>query len=322
MLNSPQFSGAGPAVNDTSAGLSIRVERAVSSALASAVSAGGPPRLSKALHYAVFPGGARLRPQLCVLTSMACGDAHPAIADSAAAALELVHCASLVHDDLPCFDDANTRRGKPSVHKAFGEATALLVGDALIVLAFDVLARVIVSAPREVSQLVGILARAAGAPGGIVAGQAWETEPMALLDEVHRAKTASLFEAAAMMGALTSNAPPEPWGLFGEALGRAYQAADDLADANAGGTGARELGKPRGRDAALGRPRAVRSEGVDGARRKLVSLMDAAVDLVPPSPHGDRLVRAWVEGFASRVGYVCPRASAPSWAPQEARERA
>ena len=100
----------------------------------------GPPLLAAAMRHAVFPGGARIRPQLCLAVARACGDAHPALADAAAAAIELLHCASLVHDDLPCFDDAATRRGQPSVHAAYGERLAVLAGDALIVLAFQTLA--------------------------------------------------------------------------------------------------------------------------------------------------------------------------------------
>ena len=102
---------------------------------------GCPPRLADALRYAVFPGGARIRPRLCLAVAPACGDDDPAASDAAAAAIELLHCASLVHDDLPCFDDADLRRGRPSVHRAFGEPLAVLAGDALIVLAFETLAR-------------------------------------------------------------------------------------------------------------------------------------------------------------------------------------
>ena len=100
------------------------------------------------LRYAVFPGGARIRPRLCLAVAQACGEDQPAVTDAAAAAIELLHCASLVHDDLPCFDDAPLRRGKPSVHRAFGERLAVLAGDALIVLAFETLARAAVRRRR------------------------------------------------------------------------------------------------------------------------------------------------------------------------------
>ena len=112
-----------------------RIERALSVALAHADGDGGPPRLGRAMHHAVFPRGARVRPRLCLAVSAACGEDNPAAADAAAAAIELLHCASLVHDDLPCFDDADTRRGRPSVHRAFGEPLAVPGTDRTIVVA-------------------------------------------------------------------------------------------------------------------------------------------------------------------------------------------
>src|ERR1700754_4854587 len=137
--------------------------------------AAGPPGLANALRYAVFPGGARIRPRLCLGVALACGDDQPATANCAAAAIELLHCASLVHDDLPCFDDASLRRGKPSVHAAFGEPLAVLAGDALIVLAFQTMARADCS-PRRLTRLITTVGAAVGVPHGIVAGQAWECE--------------------------------------------------------------------------------------------------------------------------------------------------
>src|SRR3954470_14271010 len=150
-----------------------RIERTLSAAIGLAEGPGCPPRLAEAMRHAVFPKGARIRPRLCLAVASACGDDQPRLADSAAAAIELLHCASLVHDDLPCFDDASTRRGKPSVHRAFGEPLAVLAGDALIVLAFQTLARGAVQAPDRLASLVMIVGQAVGAPSGIVAGQAW-----------------------------------------------------------------------------------------------------------------------------------------------------
>ncbi|WP_284247035.1 polyprenyl synthetase family protein, partial [Methylobacterium haplocladii] len=114
-----------------------RIETALDAAVAHLEAPGAPPRLAEALRYAVFPGGHRIRPRLCLSVARACGDDDPAAADAAAAAIELLHCASLVHDDLPCFDDAPMRRQKASVHVAFGEPLAVLTGDALIVAAFE-----------------------------------------------------------------------------------------------------------------------------------------------------------------------------------------
>ena len=126
-----------------------RIERALTTALARTEHPGGPPLLAAALRHAVFPRGARVRPRLCLAVARACGEDDPAITDAAAAAIELLHCASLVHDDLPCFDDAATRRGRPSVHYAFGQPLAVLAGDALIVLAFQTLARGAVRSPAR-----------------------------------------------------------------------------------------------------------------------------------------------------------------------------
>ena len=146
---------------------SERIERTLERAIVLAQGAGAPPLLASAMHYAVFPGGHRIRPQLCLAVSLACGDKHPAAADAAAAAIELLHCASLVHDDLPCFDDADTRRGKPSVHARYGAPIAVLTGDALIVSAFGTLAREASASPKRLGALLSLIAAAVGAPGGI-----------------------------------------------------------------------------------------------------------------------------------------------------------
>ena len=127
--------------------LSERINIAVVEALATTRGELAPGRLCNALEYATLPGGARIRPTILLSVAMACGDDKPELSNAAAAALELIHCASLVHDDLPCFDDADIRRGKPSVHKAFSEPLAVLTGDSLIILAFETLARVSVQGP-------------------------------------------------------------------------------------------------------------------------------------------------------------------------------
>lgn len=274
-----------------------RVEGALEAAVARATAPGCPPRLAQALRDAVMPGGSRLRPQLCLLTAVACGDANPALAESAACALELLHCASLVHDDLPCFDDADTRRGRPSIHRAFGEPLAVLAGDALIVAAFEVLVRVAATMPVRASGLMAMLTTAAGTTRGLVAGQAWESEPANDIEAYHRAKTGSLFEAATMMGALAGGGDPRAWRRLGECLGCAYQAADDLRDLTAN---AQDLGKPTGRDAALGRPNLGQALGVDGARARLEQLVDQAIGAIPDG--GARsLMRGWVERLTLRL---------------------
>lgn len=254
-----------------------RLETALAKALAHAKD-GAPPRLARALGYAVFPAGARIRPRLCLAVAAACGDDKPALADGAACALELLHCASLVHDDLPCFDDADLRRGKPSLHRAFGQPIAVLVGDALIVHAFDTLARASRAAPERLGPLVSLFARAAGTPHGLVAGQAWESERSVSLERYHRAKTGSLFVAATMAGASAAGTDPMPWCALGERLGEAYQVADDLRDALAS---SEEVGKPTHRDEALDRPNAVRELGVEGAITRLRDRVAQAIAAVP-----------------------------------------
>ncbi len=258
-----------------------RIERTLSAAIARADGTGGPPRLAGAMRHAVFPRGARIRPRLCLAVAAACGDDDPDASDGAAAAIELLHCASLVHDDLPCFDDADTRRGRPSVHRAFGQPLAVLAGDALIVLAFQALAWGAVCSPHRLSALMLILGQAVGMPHGIAAGQAWECEPSADLGEYQRAKTGALFAAASMAGAAAAGAEPEPWRMLGERLGEAYQVADDIGDVL---SDAAELGKPVGQDHALGRPNAALTMGIAGAMRHLEALAAAAADSIPPCP--------------------------------------
>jgi geranylgeranyl diphosphate synthase type II len=254
-----------------------RIERALLSAI-EAGEAESPRLLAAAVRHALFPGGARLRPRLCLAVSAACGEPDPRLADAAAAAVELVHCASLVHDDLPCFDGADTRRGQPSVHRAFGESTAVLAGDLLIVRAFEHLARACEPCPQKLAAMVTVLARAAGAPSGIVAGQAWESEPESDATLYRRSKTGALFESAAALGAIAAGAPARAWAVVGARAGEAYQIADDILDVMGSPD---RLGKPVGRDAALGRPNAVVELGLAEARKLLDRLLCEAAAAVP-----------------------------------------
>ncbi|ABD08697.1 farnesyl-diphosphate synthase [Rhodopseudomonas palustris HaA2] len=272
-----------------------RIERALTEALSQADLAGCPPRLAAAMRSAVFPRGARVRPRLCHSVAAACGDDNPAT-EAAGAALELMHCASLVHDDLPCFDGADIRRGRPSVHKAFGEPLAVLTGDALIVLAFQTIARVN-CAPDRLLKLTQVIGSAVGVPLGIVAGQAWECESEINLAHYHRSKTGALFVAATAAGAASAGADPEPWRMVGEKIGEAYQVADDLRDAAADED---EIGKPVGQDVAHDRPSAVREMGIDGAVYHLKSLVRGAVEAMPPCSNGNEL-RSLIMSEATRL---------------------
>jgi len=258
-----------------------RIEQALDQAVALAQGPGAPPLLSSALRYAVFPAGHRIRPQLCLAVAGACGDADPESADAVAAAIELLHCASLVHDDLPCFDDSALRRGKASVHAEYGAPIAVLTGDALIVHAFTTLRPVAARDPARMAALLGIVAEAVGSPGGIVAGQAWECEVAVPLTDYQRAKTGALFVAATRAGAAAAGADAEPWRMLGDKLGEAYQVADDLRDVLCD---ADELGKPIGQDAVRLRPNAAAQLGVGGAKARLEELVRGAVDSIPNCP--------------------------------------
>lgn len=280
-------------------GLNTRIEAAIAEAVSVGQGRGQvtPPRLASALHYATAPGGARIRPTICMSVAMACGDDQPAIADAAASALELIHCASLVHDDLPCFDDADVRRGKPSVHRAYSEPLAVLTGDSLIVLAFEVLARQSHLAPDRVAQLILTLARRTGMPGGICAGQGWESETSVDLSAYHQAKTGALFIAATQMGAIAAGQDAEPWFELGDRIGEAFQVADDLRDALYDDV---TLGKPAGQDDLHGRPNAVTLLGVQGAIGRLKDILGGAIASIPSCP-GEAQLAEMVRMYAERL---------------------
>jgi len=274
-----------------------RIEHALAAAIATGEEPGCPPKLAGAIRHAVFPGGARIRPQLCLAVAQACGDDDPALSEAAASAIELLHCASLVHDDLPCFDDSPMRRGRASVHYAYGESLAVLAGDALIVLAFQTLAARAARSPMRLAPLMAIIASGVGMPAGIVAGQAWECEPRVSLTDYQRAKTGALFMAATMAGAVAAGAPGEPWRALGDCLGEAYQAADDIRDV-AGDP--RIMGKPVGRDAALLRPSAAIELGLEGAIAHFDRLVALAIEAVPEC-RGSEQLRGLVRQESERL---------------------
>jgi geranylgeranyl diphosphate synthase, type II len=282
--------------------LKTRIDAAVSSAIAAAQGGSAPPRLASALEYAVTPGGARIRPTICLSVAMACGDDRPMLSDAAATAIELIHCASLVHDDMPCFDNADTRRGKPAVHRAYGEPLALLTGDSLIVAAFEVLARAAVHDAGRAIALIRILGESTGMPGGICAGQGWESEEKIDLSAYHRAKTGALFTAATRMGAAAAGEEPDAWTELGARIGEAFQVADDLRDALYDEAA---LGKPAQQDAINGRPNAVAELGVRGAIRRLEDILSGAIASIPSCP-GEAALCEMVRKTAERLTPVIP----------------
>lgn len=273
-------------------------EQYLEEAMAEHATAQCPPLLAQALNYAVFPGGARVRPKICKAVALANNSSDVGLANAAASAIELLHCASLVHDDLPCFDDATQRRGKPSVHAKFGERIAVLTGDALIVAAFQTLATHAIHAVRteRVPLVTAIVARGVGAPHGICAGQAWECERSVDLSRYHRAKTGALFVAATCAGAASAGVDPGPWVNLGASIGEAYQVADDIKDAI---SDPETLGKPTGIDVKLDRPSAVRELGLDGAVTRLKQCLEAGLDSMPACA-GQDLLQKIVRAQASR----------------------
>jgi geranylgeranyl diphosphate synthase type II len=237
-----------------------------------------PAVLHKAMAYSVMAGGKRFRPILSMAAARACGrpDDHSL---AAGAAIELLHTYTLIHDDLPCMDDDALRRGKPTCHIVFGEANALLAGDALQTLAFEWLA----SLPAEASpaRLAAELARAAGSQG-VIGGQVEDllaegARPSAgRLRYIHNHKTAALIEAAARLGAIAAGAPEahvRKAGRYGLRLGLAFQIADDILNAT---STAEELGKPVGSDKTRGKMTYVAVHGLAASRRMAAGLVRQA----------------------------------------------
>jgi farnesyl diphosphate synthase len=252
-----------------------------------------PRRLLDAIRHASLGGGKRLRPFLAMETGALFGVARER-ALMAGAAIECVHCYSLVHDDLPAMDDDELRRGRPTVHKAFDEATAILAGDSLLTFAFDVLARPETHPDPAVRiALVSGLARAAGL-GGMAGGQMLDLAaegrfgaPEAPRDEagimsMQAMKTGALIRFSCLAGAILGDAPPparESLGRFGDALGQAFQIADDLLDVEGDPA---TLGKSTGKDAAHGKATLVDVLGRDGAHARLDSLVAEAENSLAP----------------------------------------
>ena len=253
----------------------------VEQALDTWVRADAPANLGLAMRYAVLGGGKRLRPLLALAASEAVGGA-PEAAMRAACALELIHAYSLVHDDMPCMDNDVLRRGKPTVHVQFGEAQALLAGDALQALAFELLVPEDGSvAPAMAARLCRQLALAAGA-SGMAGGQAidlasvGEALDRAGLETMHRCKTGALLQASVMMGAATGPASAQALAAlttYGDALGLAFQVVDDVLDVVAD---TETLGKTAGKDAQQNKPTFVSLMGLEPAQAYANQLLDQA----------------------------------------------
>jgi geranylgeranyl pyrophosphate synthase len=252
----------------------------------------GTARLTEAMRYSTLGGGKRLRPVLVYTAGTALG-APLAALDRAAAAVELIHVYSLVHDDLPAMDDDDLRRGRPTCHRAFDEATAILAGDALQALAFEVLAASDGITPEPQASLTGIAMIRVLADGigtrGMAGGQAIDlaavgrTLGVAALEDMHRRKTGALIQASVLLGAVgagvRSGPAYEALRVFGAQIGLAFQIQDDILDVE-GTTAA--LGKLAGADAAHNKPTYPSVIGLEASHRQAIDLCDAAVAELAP----------------------------------------
>jgi farnesyl diphosphate synthase len=268
----------------------------VEEALAGSLPAAGtePARLHQAMRYTVLGGGKRVRPLLVFAAGGLFGAELESLA-RAAAAVEMIHAYSLVHDDMPCMDDDALRRGKPTVHVAYDEATALLVGDALQAQAFAVLAGDPALAPSRLVAMLRALAHAAG-PAGMCGGQAIDLASVGArltleqLERMHQLKTGALLRASVLLGALAGRdvdaVELEALDTYSNAIGLAFQVVDDVLDATADSA---TLGKTAGKDAAANKPTYVSILGLDESKLLAEKLRRAAHDAL--APFGEKALR-------------------------------
>ncbi len=270
-----------------------RVDRQLETLLP--IVSGPASQLFAAIRYSIFNGGKRVRPVLAYAAAHAFGNINQDT-DRVAAAVELIHAYSLIHDDLPAMDDDDLRRGKPTCHIAFDEATAILAGDALQSLAFTQLTELKSVPPQTVIQSIATLAKAAGVEG-MVAGQAIDiasvngTLTIEQLEHMHRQKTGAMIIASIIMGALSSGQASEQQLMaltsYGDAIGLAFQVQDDILDV-IGNTSM--LGKQQGADQAMNKPTYTSLLGLEGAKEKAMQLHQDAIDAISHfDQHADHL---------------------------------
>jgi farnesyl diphosphate synthase len=276
----------------------------VETALDRQVPADAPADLGHAMRYGVLDGGKRLRP-LLVLAAAGCVTGHPQAALRAACAVELIHAYSLIHDDMPCMDNDVLRRGKPTVHVQYGEARAMLAGDAMQALAFEVLT------PEDTegvplalqARLCSLLARASGVLG-MAGGQAIDLAHVGkvmdetALQDMHGRKTGALLQASVLMGAACGQTTPAQWQAlsdYGWAIGLAFQVVDDILDVT---QGSETLGKTAGKDADQNKPTYVSLLGLEGARQCAQSLHAQAHAALKRGEFADT---RWLAALADRV---------------------
>ena len=276
---------------------------AVETALQAWVPGDAPAGLGQAMRYGVLDGGKRVRPLLVLAAAQAVHGLRDA-AMRAACAVELIHAYSLVHDDMPCMDNDVLRRGKPTVHVQFGEAQAMLAGDAMQALAFEVLTPDDSGIPPALqARLCSLLARSAG-HAGMAGGQAIDLASIGhplgehALRDMHHRKTGALLQASVLMGAACGEATPAQWAAladYGDALGLAFQVVDDILDVTQASS---TLGKTAGKDLDNNKPTYVTVLGLDAARRHANELRDKAQAALARSGLPDA---AWLSLLADKV---------------------
>lgn len=252
-----------------------------------------PTSIHQAMRYSVFAGGKRIRPILC-LEAARIFESDPSAALFPACAIEFIHTYSLIHDDLPSLDNDDLRRGKPTCHKKFGEAIAILAGDALLTLAFESIGASPIAAERRVAMLTEI-SSSAGTVNGMVGGQVADIEAEgqtvspATLEYIHRSKTAALIRASVTSGALSAGAPPEDVARlrsFGETIGWAFQVTDDILDVEESSAA---LGKTAGKDIAQQKATYPSVFGLEKSHQIATGLAVKAVNEL--KPYGERAQR-------------------------------
>ena len=264
-----------------------------------------PETIHRAMRYSLFAGGKRMRPALCLAAARACGIRRLADALPAACAVECVHAYSLIHDDLPCMDDDDLRRGRPTSHKVFGEGVAVLAGDALLTVAFEILAKTKPTERYSLSDAVAELARAAGSRfliGGQVADLEAERKKSSKADLrfIHRGKTAAMIICSLKLGAMSANATPRALGIqeeFGDHLGLAFQVIDDILDVT---QSSEKLGKSAGKDAAAGKTTYPALLGLEASKKEAARLTEKALGSLKSIGERADTLRALAEKLLAR----------------------
>ena len=264
-----------------------------------------PGTIHRAMRYSLFAGGKRMRPVLCLAAARACGIRRAADALPAACAVECVHTYSLIHDDLPCMDNDDMRRGRPTSHKVFGEGIAVLAGDALLTAAVEILATMKPTERSPASEYVAELARAAGSRflvGGQVADLEGENRKCSVADLrfIHRGKTAAMIITSLKLGAMAANATPRTLGIleeFGDNLGLAFQVIDDILDVT---QSSEQLGKSAGKDAAAGKTTYPALMGLEASQREAARLTGKALSSLAPLGARAAELRALAESLLQR----------------------